>query len=147
MSRDNKSGNLRKTSQVFSLATAIAFQNPMQFFALAPNNLTDAPAECIDFLKHVPTTWDETKIIDGYPGRYVVLARRHDSKWYLAAINGTGETLKLNVELPFAQGNVVSLYQDGKTIDLVKLSEVKVGKKTGHLTIMPQGAVVMVGGN
>lgn len=147
MSRDNKSGNLRKTSQVFSLATAIAFQNPMQFFALAPNNLTDAPAECVDFLKHVPTTWDDTKIIDGYPGRYVVLARRHGGKWYLAAINGTGETLKLNVDLPFAAGDEVSLYQDGKTIDLVKLSVVKVGKKTGNLTIAPQGAVVMVGGN
>lgn len=147
MSRDNKSGNIRKTSQVFSLATAIAFQNPMQFFALAPNNLTDAPAECVDFLRSVPTTWDETKIIDGYPGRYVVLARRHEGKWYLAAINGTGETLKLSVELPFAMGDEVSLYQDGKTIDLVKLSVVKVGKKTGNLTIAPQGAIVMVGGN
>lgn len=146
MSRDNKSGNKRLTSQVFSLATAVAFQNPMQFFALAPNNLTDAPKECIDFLKSVPTTWDETRIIDGYPGKYVVLARRHGDTWYLAAINGTAQPLKLNVsDLPFASGSDVALYKDGKTVDDVLLSTVKANAKTGRLVIAPQGAVVMVG--
>lgn len=146
MSRDNKSGNKRLTSQVFSLATAVAFQNPMQFFALAPNNLTDAPKECIDFLKSVPTTWDETRIIDGYPGKYVVLARRHGDTWYLAAINGTAQPLKLNVsDLPFASGSDVALYKDGKTVDDVLLSTVKANAKTGRLVIVPQGAVVMVG--
>ncbi len=146
MSRDNKSGNKRLTSQVFSLATAVAFQNPMQFFALAPNNLTDAPKECIDFLKSVPTTWDETRIIDGYPGKYVVLARRHGDTWFLVAINGTGQPLKLNVSnLPFAAGSNVALYKDGKTVDDVLLSTVKANAKTGRLLIAPQGAVVMVG--
>lgn len=146
MSRDNKSGNRRLTSQVFSLATAVAFQNPMQFFALAPNNLTDAPKECIDFLKSVPTTWDETRIIDGYPGKYVVLARLHGDTWYLAAINGTGQPLKLNVtDLPFTAGSEVELYKDGKTVDDVILSKVKVNAKTGQLVIAPQGAVVLVG--
>lgn len=145
MSRDNKSGNVRRTSQVFSLATAVAFQNPMQFFALAPNNLTDAPAECIDFLKAVPTTWEETRVIDGYPGRHVVLARKSGGRWWFVAINGTGETLRLDVTLPFAAGETVTLYNDGKTVDDVKMSEVKVGKKTGRLSIAPNGAVVMVG--
>ncbi|MDD7726039.1 MAG: glycoside hydrolase family 97 catalytic domain-containing protein [Bacteroidales bacterium] len=145
MSRDNKSGNRRLTSQVFSLATAVAFQNPMQFFALAPNNLTDAPAECIDFLKEVPTTWDETRIIDGYPGKYVVLARRSGDDWYLAAINGTPDVLKVEVALPFAPDSEVKLYADGKTVDDVVLSTVKNGAKLGKLTIKPQGAVVMVG--
>lgn len=145
MSRDNRSGNLRRTSQVFSLATAVAFQNPMQFFALAPNNLTDAPAECVDFLKAVPTTWEETRVIDGYPGRYAVLARKSGGRWWFAAINGTAETLRLDVALPFAAGESVTLYSDGKTIDDVKMSEVKVGKKTGRLAIAPNGAVVMVG--
>ena len=145
MSRDNKSGNRRLTSQVFSLATAVAFQNPMQFFALAPNNLTDAPAECIDFLKSVPTTWDETRLIDGYPGKYVVLARRSGDMWYLAAINGTPETLKIEVALPFAPDSQVALYTDGKTVDDVNLATVTNNPKLGKLTIKPQGAAVMVG--
>ena len=55
------------------LATAVLFQNPIQNFALAPNNLTDAPQICLDFMKQVPTTWDETRFIDGYPGDILFL--------------------------------------------------------------------------
>ena len=146
MSRDNKSGNLRRTSQVFSLATAVAFQNPMQFFALAPNNLEDAPRECMDFLRDVPTTWDETRIIDGYPGKYVVMARRSGDVWYVVAINGTGEKLNVSVDgLPFAKGGEIAVYRDGKSVDEVVLKNEKVGNKTGKMTIGAEGAVVMVG--
>lgn len=146
MSRDNKSGNLRLTSQVFSLATAVMFQNPMQFFALAPNNLTDAPAECIDFLKTVPTTWDETRVLGGYPGQYAVLARRKGDKWYVAAVNGTDRNIRLYVNLPFADNGEVSLYQDGKTNDEVRLTSLAARKLTkAKLTIAPNGGLVMVG--
>lgn len=44
-------GRLRVTSDVFALATAVLFQSPVQHFALAPNNLTDAPAWAVDFMK------------------------------------------------------------------------------------------------
>ena len=70
-------GGNRITSDVFALATAILFQSGMQHFALAPNNLTDAPEWAIGFMKDVPVTWDEVRFIDGYPGKYVILARRH----------------------------------------------------------------------
>ena len=109
MSKDNKSGNKRLTSQVFSLATAVLFQNPMQFFALAPNNLEDAPKECLDFLREVPTTWDETKILGGYPGKYVVLARRSGDTWYVAAVNGTDKVIDINITLPFETDGTISL--------------------------------------
>ena len=58
-------GSRRVTSDVYALATAVLFQSPVQHFALAPNNLTDAPAWAIDFMKEVPTTWDEVRFIDG----------------------------------------------------------------------------------
>ena len=67
-------GSRRVTSDVYALATAVLFQSPVQHFALAPNNLTDAPAWAIDFMKQVPTTWDDVRFIDGYPGKYVILA-------------------------------------------------------------------------
>lgn len=73
-------GSRRVTSDVYALATAVLFQSPVQHFALAPNNLTDAPSWAIDFMKEVPTTWDEVRFIDGYPGKYVILARRHGDK-------------------------------------------------------------------
>lgn len=51
----------RITSDVFALATAVLFQSPVQHFALTPNNLTDAPEWAINFMKEVPSTWDEVR--------------------------------------------------------------------------------------
>ena len=85
--RSNRFGTTRRTSVNFELATEIIFQNPIQFIAITPNNLTDAPAEAIEFLKTVPTTWDETVFVDGYPGKFVTLKRRHGDKWYTAHLD------------------------------------------------------------
>ena len=146
MSKDNKSGNKRLTSQVFSLATAVLFQNPMQFFALAPNNLEDAPKECLDFLREVPTTWDETKILGGYPGKYVVLARRSGDTWYVAAVNGTDKIIDINITLPFETDGTISLYEDGKSIEEVRLTnETKAQMVKKRLSVKPNGGLVMVG--
>lgn len=146
MSKDNKSGNKRLTSQVFSLATAVLFQNPMQFFALAPNNLEDAPKECLDFLREVPTTWDETKILGGYPGKYVVLARRSGDTWYVAAVNGTDKVIDINIALPFETDGTISLYEDGKSIEEVRLTnETKAQMVKKRLSVKPNGGLVMVG--
>ena len=62
-------GTQRRTTDAAELALAVLYQNPVQNFAITPNNLTDAPAAALDFLREVPTTWDETRLIDGYPGR------------------------------------------------------------------------------
>ena len=110
-------GSRRVTSDVYALATAVLFQSPVQHFALAPNNLTDSPSWAIDFMKEVPTTWDEVRFIDGYPGKYVILARRHGDKWYIAGVNAQKETLKLKVNLPmFSNGEKVRLFSDDKAL-------------------------------
>ena len=97
MSKSNAKGNVRRTTDAFSLATAVLFQNPIQNFALAPNNLEDQPKVALDFLSEVPTTWDETRLVDGFPGEYVVLARRSGSTWYVAAVNAGQKALPLDV--------------------------------------------------
>ena len=112
-SHDNQHGTTRRTSDVFALATAVLFQSAVQHFALAPNNLDDAPAWAIGFMKQVPTTWDETRFIDGYPGRYVVIARRAGTKWYVAGINAEAQAQKLTLPLPmFEVGTPLSVYSD-----------------------------------
>ena len=122
-------GSRRVTSDVFALATAVLFQSPVQHFALAPNNLTDAPAWAIDFMKEVPTTWDEVRFIDGYPGKYVILARRHGDKWYIAGVNAQKETLKLKVNLPmFSNGEKVKLFSDDKALQ-GGVKQIGIGKK------------------
>ena len=143
--RNAPRGSQRRTSDVFALATAVMFQSPVQHFALAPNNLTDAPAWAIDFMKKVPTLWDEVKYIDGYPGKYVIMARRHGDTWYVVGINAQKETLKVEVELPmFAQGDVVKVYSDDKDLN-GSLDDMKI-KKNGKVKIeIPcNGGIVMV---
>ena len=144
LNRGNDGGTTRRTTDVFQLATAVLFQNPIQNFALAPNNLTDAPRLCLDFMKQIPTTWDEVRFIDGYPGKYVVLARRHGDTWYVAGINATQEPLKLKLSLPMFEGlKTVSLYTDGKQLEpLMKEQKLKKGN-VAEVTIAPQGGIVL----
>ena len=137
-------GSRRVTSDVYALATAVLFQSPVQHFALAPNNLTDAPSWAIDFMKEVPTTWDEVRFIDGYPGKYVILARRHGDKWYIAGVNAQKETLKLKVNLPmFSNGEKVRLFSDDKVLQ-GSVKQIGIGKKQElQLTIPCNGGVLI----
>lgn len=137
-------GSRRVTSDVYALATAVLFQSPVQHFALAPNNLTDAPSWAIDFMKEVPTTWDEVRFIDGYPGKYVILARRHGDKWYIAGVNAQKETLKLKVNLPmFSNGEKVRLFSDDRALQ-GGVKQIEIGKKQElQLSIPCNGGVLI----
>lgn len=138
-------GSKRMTSDVFALAAAVLFQSGVQHFALAPNNLTDAPQWAVGFMKEVPTTWDEVRFIDGYPGKYVVIARRHGDKWYVAGINAQKETLKLKIKLPmFMAGSQVHFYSDDAKLN-GKISEVKINNKQELDLLIPcnGGALVV----
>ena len=143
---DNKRGTVRKTSDVYALATAVLFQSAVQHFAMAPNNLTDAPAWAIDFMKQVPTTWDEVKFIDGYPGKYVILARRCGDKWYVVGINAESEPLKQTVTLPmFDKGAEVTVYSDDAQLN-GSVKTLKQNKKQQMMITIPcNGGVVIVG--
>lgn len=115
LNKGNKKGQERLTSNVFQLATSVLFQNPVQMFGLTPNNLEDVPKHELEFLKKVPTTWDETVFIDGYPGKYIVLARRHKNTWFIAGINAQDEILNIEVKLPMIKsGEEVRIYEEGK---------------------------------
>ena len=137
-------GTIRLTSDVFQLATAVLFQSPVQHFALAPNNLTDAPDWAIDFMKTVPSTWDEIKFIDGYPGKYVILARRKGNNWYLAGINAQKETLKINIKVSmFKAGEKVVLYTDDAQLN-GKVNSVTINDEQQiELTIPTNGGVIL----
>lgn len=141
---DNKSGTHRVTSDVFALATAVLFQSSVQHFALAPNNMTDAPTWAINFMKQVPTTWDDTRFIDGYPGKYVIMARRHGDKWYVVGVNAEKQPLKKRTILDmFKAGSIVNVYSDDAKLVGSK-KQVKLGKKqTLDIVIPCNGGLVI----
>ncbi|WP_312172785.1 glycoside hydrolase family 97 catalytic domain-containing protein [Chryseobacterium sp.] len=143
LTKSNKDKNKRYTTDGFQLATAVLFQNPVQMFAVMPNNLTDAPKFQLDFMKNIPTLWDETVFIDGYPGKYSVIGRRHQDQWYIAGINAEKTAKKLKIRLPMFAGKTVKLINDDAQGNSSE-KEVKVNKN-GDFTIeiQPNGGFVL----
>lgn len=143
--RENNGGMIRKTTETFQLATAVLFQTPVQNFGITPNNLTEMPKHIIDFMKAVPTTWDETVLIDGYPGKYVVLARRHADRWYIAGINAEKKEKELTIHLPMLSGEKWQLYTDNKD-RTAQYKEIPVQKnKLVKVTLQADGGFLIVG--
>lgn len=149
LSRDNKSRHQRFTSDIFELATAIVLQTSINCIALQPNNLKELPDFELDFLRQIPTTWDEVRFLDGYPGRYVVLARRHGDNWYIAGLNGTDEEKQISLDLPMFAGKRVKYYTDikKKKDELLPPSTLKtlnMGKDGKvRITMQPMGGVIL----
>ena len=143
-SADNQHCTVRKTSDVYALATAVLFQSAVQHFAMAPNNLTDAPAWAVDFMKQVPTTWDETRFIDGYPGKYIIMARRSGTQWLVVGINAEEQPLKKTITLPmFEKGAQLQVFSDDAQLN-GSVKAVKQNKKQQlTITIPCNGGVVV----
>jgi hypothetical protein len=143
-SADNKRGTQRRTSDVYALATAVLFQSSVQHFALAPNNLTDAPQWAIDFMKKVPTTWDEVRFIDGYPGKYAILARRSGDQWYVAGINAEDTPLKTTLTLPmFDKAGMLTVYSDDMQLN-GSVKTVKQNRKQQITVTIPKNGGLLI---
>jgi hypothetical protein len=141
--RDNQHGTTRRTSDVYALATAVMFQSSVQHFALAPNNLEDAPEWAIDFMKKVPTTWDEVRYIDGYPGKYAIMARRCGNTWYIAGINAEKAPQKQAVTLPMIpKGAQMTVYTDDEQLN-GKVAVVKQNKKQQLNVVIPENGAFL----
>ncbi len=143
MSRDNKSRHTRKTTDIFEMASGLIMQTSVQCVAMQPNNLEELPQFEMDFLRQLPTTWEETRFIDGYPGKYVVLARKAtNGRWYIAGLNAKKEPLTLTLDLS-AYGPLSQLYIDNKKGEPT-LSALKTDKKgIAKVTIQPNGGLII----
>ena len=85
------------TSHAHELALTVLFESGLQHLADRPESFLAQPEAVQQFLGSLPAVWDETLLLDGYPGEYVVMARRSGKTWYVAGINGTDEPKRLNV--------------------------------------------------
>ncbi len=144
LNKGNQKEQERLTTDAFQLATGVLFQNPVQMFGLTPDNLKDVPAFEIDFMGNIPTTWDETRFIDGYPGKYCVIARRHNQKWYVAGVNANKTAIELKLRLPMFAGQNVAVYNDKKSKETYK-DYIKVSDNDGEvsITVQPSGGFVL----
>ena len=143
LSRNPNQGVIRKTTDAFELATAVVFFSAVQHWGITPENLKEKPAYMFDYLRAVPTVWDETRLIDGYPGKFCVMARRKGKQWYIAAINGENKERTLKLKLDMLSGKKVIAITDGVGPDALK-SDVQLDKNgTMELKLSGNGGAVI----
>ena len=136
----------RRTSAAFELATAVLFTSGIQHFAEIPQGMAKAPVYVRDFLKQVPVVWDEVRFIDGFPGQYVVLARRAGKTWYVAGINADRQPRKVKIDLKaFGVTKQGALITDG--IDFLGFKSepfpLEAGVISDEITMRPRGGFVL----
>ena len=159
-SKDNKSRHQRYTSDVFEMATAITNQSSVNCICLYPNNLQDVPQWELDWLKNVPTAWEDTKFIAGYPTKYAVVARKSSvengsgaaltaSRWFVGGLNATDKPLALTLDLPMFAGKTVTYITDqpkkkGEKFFTSVKKALKVGKDgKAKVVIQPNGGIII----
>ena len=133
----------RVTENSFELAEAVLMISGIQHFAEIPEGMATAPDYVKAFLQELPRAWDEVKFIDGYPGKYAVIARRAGDVWYVAGINAEKENKTLNLDLGFIGDKKGTLIASGAgERDFIQQD---VNTKTPHtLSLRPSAGFVMV---
>lgn len=105
-----------RTTNAHELATSVAFESGLQHFADDAKGYLSQPEYVLDFLRAVPVAWDETLYIAGIPGKYNIMARRRDNKWFIAGINGLSEKKTVTFSLNFLEGSKqpITIIKDGE---------------------------------
>ena len=118
------------TTNAHELALPVLFESGLQHMADRPSGFYDLPAEVREVLGGMPSFWDDTVLLDGYPGQKAVIARRSGSKWYIAGINGLEEpaTLEFSLERLGKLGGDSILFCDGAEDRDIKITALPDGK-------------------
>lgn len=139
MSLDEIPGIERKTTNGFELALPVLFTSGIQHIAETPEGMATVPDYVQEFLRDLPAAWEETRFIDGYPGKLAVIARRGADGWYVGGINGEDTPKSLSLDFSFLTESASSgmLITDGderrsfvrEEVDLTSSSTIRLDVK------------------
>jgi len=91
----------RKTTDGFEIALSVVLLSDIQHFAESKTGMAKQADFIQDYMRNIPDTWDDVKFIDGYPGKYVIIARKSGNRWFIAGINGEAKEHIVNLQLSF----------------------------------------------
>jgi alpha-glucosidase len=142
-------GVMHLSTDVHEIALLNIFECGQTHLTDRAESYTGLPTLAKTMISNLPTTWDETRLVEGYPGTHVVLARRKGENWYIAGINGENQVRNLTLSLPFiATGDYTKqLLTDGATARDISTSEVAYQlqpSNTINITMQPYGGFSMV---
>ena len=137
------------TTHAHELALPVLYESALQHLADRPESYLAQPEEVKNFLSELPTAWDETRLLAGYPGQSVVMARCKEGTWYIGGLNGTEETYVQTMDWSFlGEGNYsMLLFEDGNSKEepwkIVQV-EGKFDNFVKNLNLQPRGGFVAV---
>jgi alpha-glucosidase len=133
----------RRTTGGFEIASSVLFTSGIQHIAETPTGMAAQKDFVKEYMSSLPEAWDDVKFIDGYPGKYVVLARRKGDKWYIAGINGENTTREIALNVSFisksSKGFIITDSDNAKDFvrnDIDFLNPIKI-------TMQPYGGFVV----
>ena len=140
------------TTHAHELALPVLFESPLLHWADKPESYLVQPKEVKDFMSALPTIWDETLLLGGHPGEWVVMARRQGNIWYIAGINGKDVPQTLSFDTSFLPKGKYTLFTDKAGYKgelpadnpnpwIIKKGK---GKVPAKITCQPRGGFVMV---
>ena len=114
--RPSNSEPMSQGTRCQQLALYIILESPLNMLCDSPSNYEREP-ECTKFISAIPTTWDESKVIDGKVGEYVITARRKGDTWYIGGItNWTGRTVEVDLSFLGEKTLQGELFRDGNNV-------------------------------
>ena len=135
------------TTYAHELALPVIFESGIVHFADRPSGFTSLPDKAKEFLSNVPTAWDDTKLLDGYPGQLAVIARKKEGNWYVGAINGEEKEKTIKVNFDFLQPNTTCkmvLIKDGSDAITFDISNQEIKNSDNiEIKMLPKGGAVM----
>lgn len=133
-------GITRKTTPAFELALPVLFLSGIQHIAEIPEGMAKMPSYVVDYLKDIPTNWEDSKFIEGYPGKFIVMARKKNNIWHIVGINAENVAKTITIDLSFVTQTNGFLITDGEH-GFEKLPVTKA--KPLSVTIKPNGGFVV----
>ncbi len=133
------------TSNGHELALLTVFESTLQHLADRPEGYRMQPAEIKDFISDLPTVWDDTKLISGYPSDHIIIARKNGKDWYIAGLNGTNNDRTFSFNLDFIQGSAkkIKLFADGKTSREFHIEEIPAETRDLTVQCLPRGGFTL----
>ena len=130
----------RQTTSAFELALPTLFLSGIQHIAEIPEGMAKMPDYVKSYLQDIPTDWDESKYISGYPGKDVVIARRKGETWLVMGINGEATAKDLMVDLSFITKQEGYMITDGTD---TLFEQTTVTPNITKVAVQPNGGFVM----
>ena len=138
------------TTHAHELALTALYESGIQHLADRPESFLSQPDEVRDYLGNLPTAWDETHLLSGYPGKSVVMARRKGDVWYVAGINGTDEYLSLDysaLRRYVRKPRILTAFLDGDSKEQpwnIVTDADEMAKNSMKIVCKPRGGFVMM---